>query len=504
MTVLIAATSLGQATQRQLRVESSLRGDLINDVEQSSVARHPATAFIEVSTFAVLDIDLHQIDVKQAADWLLSLGIGMQDEAASESIAMVRGFIDSLKTAGVDHLYVTGSTRSILDGGPLVIVPCKNPTVVNGLASVIVQATSKDHPQSVHVGDQVVLAGAKSAVDRVLAGGGTQRADLVLPLKDAGRLAHSLVLSLPAESRAELIALWPDRLPPQSPIQFSPRGMVQDIRHVVVSFRLPPEPQVRARIKTRDAAAAARVQGVLNQILERSPQAKDAVEVKVEIADVVLEATPEAFVQIAQAVVAPARRNAQQSMTMNSLKQLGLAIHNYNDVHKHLPPRCLTDRQGKPLLSWRVALLPFIEQQALYNQISLDKPWDSRENKGFADIVIPVLQSGEPSNKTRFRVPVLAGSLWQGDDPPKQFKDVIDGTSHTIAVIHAPASAAVEWSNPEPWVLSEDDPMSDVFGDRDRVEVVFLDGAAKTFARDELNNDTLKAMLTYAGRETID
>jgi hypothetical protein len=504
MSVMIAATCAGQPSQRRIRVGSPRAGGLINDVDQSSVAVHPATPFIEASTFGVLDIDLNEIDVQKAADWLFSLAVGASDQGMKESIATANGFIESLKTAGVDHLYVTGSTRSIMDGGPLVIVPCENPTVVNGLASVIVQAASKNRPQSVHVGERLVLAGAKPVVDRVVAGEGTPRADLILPLKDKRGLDHALVLSLPAESQAELIALWPDRLPPESPIQFSPRGLAQDIRHVVVSFRLPPEPQVRARIKTRDAAAATRVQEVVKQIFALSPQAKDAVEVRVEIADVFVESTPDVFVQIAQAVLAPARRNARQSVTVNSLKQMGLAIHNYYDVNKHLPPRCLTDREGEPLLSWRVVLLPYIEQQALYNTIHLDEPWDSDHNKPIAAVVIPVLQSGDPSSKTRFRVPVLPGSLWHGEGPPKEFKDVVDGTSRTIAVIHAPESAAVEWSNPDPWVLSADDPVSDVFGDRDRVAVVFLDGAARTFSRDELSNDKLKAMLTYAGGETID
>ena len=65
-------------------------------------------------------------------------------------------------------------------------------------------------------------------------------------------------------------------------------------------------------------------------------------------------------------------------------------------------------------------------------------------------------------------------------------------------------SAAIEWANPQPWVLSEDDPMSDVFGDRETAAVVFLDGAGRVLKKSEMTNDKLKAMLTIDGGEAIE
>jgi RNA polymerase sigma factor (sigma-70 family) len=68
-------------------------------------------------------------------------------------------------------------------------------------------------------------------------------------------------------------------------------------------------------------------------------------------------------------------------LVRRNLRELALALHNYNDVHGHLPPPAITDKTGKPLLSWRVAILPFIDQDALYKEFKLNESWDSPHNK---------------------------------------------------------------------------------------------------------------------------
>ena len=58
-----------------------------------------------------------------------------------------------------------------------------------------------------------------------------------------------------------------------------------------------------------------------------------------------------------------------------------MAIHNYHDAYTHLPAQAICDAEGKPLLSWRVALLPFFGEQNLYDKFQLDEPWDSGHNR---------------------------------------------------------------------------------------------------------------------------
>ena len=66
--------------------------------------------------------------------------------------------------------------------------------------------------------------------------------------------------------------------------------------------------------------------------------------------------------------------SATQTQTANNMKQLGLAMHSYHDAYRNLPPAAICDKDGKPLLSWRVAILPFVEGQALYREFKLDEP----------------------------------------------------------------------------------------------------------------------------------
>ena len=79
--------------------------------------------------------------------------------------------------------------------------------------------------------------------------------------------------------------------------------------------------------------------------------------------------------------VQAARSAAKRATSTNNLKQLSLAMHNYANVHRYFPRQAIYSKDGKPLLSWRVALLPYLEQMPLYNKFKLDEPWDSPHNR---------------------------------------------------------------------------------------------------------------------------
>jgi RNA polymerase sigma factor (sigma-70 family) len=70
-----------------------------------------------------------------------------------------------------------------------------------------------------------------------------------------------------------------------------------------------------------------------------------------------------------------------RAQSRNNLKMIAIAMHNYNDTMGYFPPAAIYGKDGKPLLSWRVLLLPYIEQQALYKEFHLNEPWDSAHNK---------------------------------------------------------------------------------------------------------------------------
>src|SRR5437773_109335 len=75
----------------------------------------------------------------------------------------------------------------------------------------------------------------------------------------------------------------------------------------------------------------------------------------------------------------------QRSAVANNLKQIGVAFHNYLSAHGTFPASAIYGKDGKPLLSWRVALLPYLEKGNLYREFKLDEPWDSPHNLKLLD-----------------------------------------------------------------------------------------------------------------------
>ena len=87
----------------------------------------------------------------------------------------------------------------------------------------------------------------------------------------------------------------------------------------------------------------------------------------------------------------------------NNLKQIALALHNYADANRGKLPGDVLDKTGKPLLSWRVLLLPYLEQNDLYKQFKLDEPWDSKNNR-------PLLEK-----MPKVQIYVMGKNVWRGE-----------------------------------------------------------------------------------------
>ncbi len=96
---------------------------------------------------------------------------------------------------------------------------------------------------------------------------------------------------------------------------------------------------------------------------------------------ITLEADLEKTAELAAVPIRQAREAARRSQCTNNLKQIALAMHNYHASHNTFPPAYSKSPGGNPLLSWRVQILPFLDQKALYDEFHVDEPWDSPHNK---------------------------------------------------------------------------------------------------------------------------
>jgi hypothetical protein len=205
--------------------------------------------------------------------------------------------------------------------------------------------------------------------------------------------------------------------------------------------------------------------------------------------------------------VQQAREAARRSQSRNNLKQIALAFHNYHDTYRTFPAAASVDKKGKKLLSWRVHLLPFLEQNALYQQFHLDEPWDSEHNKQFIKQIPPVYVQPTHADlakegKTVYLVPAGKGLAFEGNDGMK-IQNFTDGTSNTILAVEAHRDAAAIWTKPDDLAVDFKNPLknlkSAVLGG---FHILMCDGSVR-FISDNIDANVLKALFTRGGGEAV-
>ena len=149
-------------------------------------------------------------------------------------------------------------------------------------------------------------------------------------------------------------------------------------------------------------------------------------------------------------LIGSARQAAEQQVAANNLKQIMLALHNYHDTYGKFPPAIVYGPDGKTPHSWRVAILPYIEQDALYRQYKFDEPWDSETNKKVLAKVPAIFQDpsekGKSTNASYFAVAGPKTIINLGAVGARM-ADITDGTSNTIAIVDAKKD--IPWTKPE-------------------------------------------------------
>jgi RNA polymerase sigma factor (sigma-70 family) len=192
-------------------------------------------------------------------------------------------------------------------------------------------------------------------------------------------------------------------------------------------------------------------------------------------------------------------------IAINNLKQIGLALHNYHDAQKTFPAHAIYAKDGKtPLLSWRVAILPYIAEDDLYKEFKLDEPWDSAHNKKLIPkmpkIYEPTLGKKD-EGKTLIQVFTGPDTVFNGSKKMK-LQDITDGTSNTILALEA--KEMVTWTQPTDLTLPKaKDKMPELGGRFSKgFHVVMGDGSVRMVPADA-SAKLLRAMVTPAGGEVV-
>ena len=199
----------------------------------------------------------------------------------------------------------------------------------------------------------------------------------------------------------------------------------------------------------------------------------------------------------------PTRKELAASQ--NNLKQIGLAFHYYCSANDDKWADDITDKDGTPILSWRVALLPYIEQEALYKQFKLDETWDSANNKKLIEkmpkLYAPVRVKAK-AGETFYQRFVGKDALFNEKGTDYKIANIPDGTSNTALVVEA--GDPVIWSKPADLTFGVKRPLPHLGGlfDGD-FHLLLCDGSVMRVKKD-FDADEMKKVVMPADGNVID
>jgi type II secretory pathway pseudopilin PulG len=213
-----------------------------------------------------------------------------------------------------------------------------------------------------------------------------------------------------------------------------------------------------------------------------------------------------AIIGILVGLFLPAKRNARgaarRTQCANNLKLIALALSKYEDMYRQLPPAYTVDADGQPLHSWRTLLLPFLEQEALYQKIDLAKPWNHPDNKEAFETEVLVYRCPTLDalpNHTTYSA-VVGENYFLHPTQSRLLSQITDSAASTLAVVEVEKSLSAPWMQPKDTgasfllIMNQCQSLPHPEG----IQAVFANNAVH-FIRRSTDVKSLKAMRTIAG-----
>jgi hypothetical protein len=226
-----------------------------------------------------------------------------------------------------------------------------------------------------------------------------------------------------------------------------------------------------------------------------------------------------------------AREAARRTSCKCGMKQFGLALHNYHDKYGCFPPAFVRGPDGRAWHSWRVLILPYFDNQSLYNQYNFSEPWDGPNNKKlltkmpacFACPSRPRIAnagvlgaiphgllacSGHPPSMdigfTSYAAVLGPNCVFRGVKPTA-ISDIPDGTSNTLLIGEC-GHARIPWTKPDDIEVSKHPKIGDPDGfssyHRGGCQFLLCDGTVR-FINLAISQSLLDALYTRNGGETV-
>lgn len=497
-------------------------------------------------------LDLAKVDFAAVLEEMNNYGMVPEKDLAHARQAMgaFQGMFNELPKLGARRAYVLLRPSDILAGGATWVVTLADDADAERVAALLRTwaEKAKDEgplgelrdvlPQQIEAGKRAVL-GAPNA-ERLKAlrqvADGRPRSDAVAAVAALADADAGLVVFGDADSRRVVREMFPAL--PAPFMEIDGRLLADGLKWAAVTAKLPPKPTITLMIEAADESA----REVVSQAAEKGkalgkaaamalavnppadmpftgPQLVEFLEMQKPQIDgnrlsITLGDDAEELAILKAGIAKPigqAREAAQRNERMNQFKQLALGMLMYEDAKKSLPAAASYTGEGKPLLSWRVHLLPYLEQQELYEQFHLDEPWDSEHNRTLIAKMPEVYADPDPAVRralrgpsfTTYVVPTGEGLIFGGREGTK-IRDVKDGLSNTILAVEVVPERAVIWTKPDDWQVDMNDPLAGVKRtDRNGFTAAYCDGHVMYFPTNVEATD-FKSVLTPAGGDAVD
>jgi hypothetical protein len=477
--------------------------------------------YLDAQMLALAHLDLAHVDMDAIIAGLTGPGPADEDDISFRQAA--RQWVADFVKAGGKDVYAVLSAADY-PSVPFLIVPLADGADSNALAALL---SGKSRPkvlafsdESVENLDHALFVGSRAALARLRTGKPSLRPEVAAAFAGAGDTAVQVLLLPTADAQRIIEEVVPTlaRELGGGPSTILTHG----VQWAALGLDGPPKALLRLVIQSRDAAAARALHGLTAPVYDWLGRAHE-----------VREFLPE-WARLAPAVL-PSIKDDQLVLTLDNsrpelghllttgatlaaravslfqaaehLQQIGLALHRYHDTHHHFPAVANFDKDGKPLLSWRVHLLPFLDQGTLYKEFHLDEPWNSEHNKQLIAKMPDVYQRVSPklgwAGKTTYLAPVGEALVFTGGPQPVERKNISDGTSNTIMVVDADEAHAVIWTRPEDLKIDPKQPGAGFAGHHGNgFSVVFAD-AAVHFLPKKMDKSQLYAFFTRNGGEVV-
>jgi hypothetical protein len=474
---------------------------------------------LEEETFALVRIDVPRVDIDGLLK-TLTAELPARKELWTDLVKPIGDFVTAFTKAGGTELVIGFSTTD-LPRPSFVRVPVRDGADVAVLTRLLKErfgALEKVEKQ----GD-ALLAGSASTLDRLAKAKPSRRGELTAALTAAGGSAVQVLL-LPTNDQRKVINEVVTG--PEWPVAGT--TLTRGVRWAALGADIG-KPGFRLTLHSADGAAARQMADLLilgltrlekvtlpgeekplGELFPKLLAATVALKPTVDGEEVTIQVRSPGAIAALTALandIEERSSGGERSVGSKNLKSIALAFHHYLDATGTFPAHAIYSKAGKPLLSWRVAILPYVEQGQLYNQFKLDEPWDSEHNKTLIARIPAVYRSPKIRDRrpglTTYLVPINKDFVFTGKAKGVQIKDIEDGTSNTVVVVDAADESGVIWTKPDDLVVDEKDPWKGLVGHYPTSILVGMgDGSVQRVPK-KVPGRVLWALFTRAGGEVI-